>query len=209
MHEEDVGSLARRIAACLCGHHEHLCLTLIACLAEGQPVPLASLARAAGSDRETVREALQEIPDIEWDEAGNIVAFGLSLLPTVHQFAVNGQSLYTWCALDTFMYTALLAQPVQVTSQCPVSGRSILLTMTPAGITQAEPAESMLSLVIPSSSVVDCRRSAFCNYGHFFATADAGLSWQRTHPDALLLPLTTAHLLGQLLVDQRKRHACA
>jgi hypothetical protein len=58
-------------------------------------------------------------------------------------------------------------------------------------------------LVIPEGSVADCRRSAFCNYGHFFATAEAGATWLHQHPNGIMLPIADAHRLGRLLADRR------
>ena len=118
-------------------------------------------------------------------------------MPTAHQFTINGQTLYTWCALDTFLYTALLGQPAAVISHCPVTTQPITLEITPDGITRFLPAASVISLVIPDGSVADCRRTAFCNHGHFFATAEAGATWLHDHPNGIILTIADAYRLGQ------------
>src|SRR5215212_6659334 len=177
------------------GMHEHVCVALIRHRAAGQPVPAAHLAADIAMEEPAVSAVLQQMSDVAYDGDGQVVGFGLSLVPTAHQFTINSQRLYTWCALDTFLYTALLAQPSQVVSHCPVTARPITLAMTPERIIEVSPVSSVISLVVPDGSIADCRRSAFCNYGHFFATADAGATWLDGHPNGTILSITDAHRL--------------
>lgn len=203
MNEADLRSLTAAVADRLCGQNEHICVALIRQLAAGQALSPARLAANIGAEEPAVAAVLRQMSDVAYDEAGNIVGFGLSLVPTAHRFIINGQTLYTWCALDTFLYTALLGQPSAVVSHCPLTAQPITLTMTPAGVTELSPAASVISLVIPDGSVADCRRTAFCNYGHFFASADAGAMWLNGHPNGIILPIADAHRLGQLLAEHR------
>ena len=203
MTDTEMADLVTAIADRLWGKHEHVCLALIRQLAAGQPVSAKRLAADIAMEESAVAAVLQEISDVAYDDLGNVVGFGLSLVPTAHQFSINGQTLYTWCALDTFLYTALLAQPCQVLSHCPVTAQPIRMAMTPAGITELSPRLSVISLVIPDRSIGDCRRSSFCNHSHFFATAEAGAAWLRTHPGAVILSIAGAHRLGRLLADYR------
>jgi alkylmercury lyase len=203
MNETAMTDLVATIADRLCGKNEHVCMALIRQLAAGQPVSSAHLAAGVTMEEPAVAAVLQEMSDVAYDGAGNVVGFGLSLVPTAHQFSVNGRTLYTWCALDTFLYTALLAQPSHVISHCPVTAQPIRLAMTPEGVAEVTPASSVISLVIPDGSIADCRRSAFCNHGHFFATAEAGATWLRDHPNGLILSVTEAHRLGRLLAEHR------
>src|SRR5262249_8324506 len=152
MNEADLADLVTTIADRLCGENEQICVALIRQLALGQPVSAARLAATIAMEQPTVDALLQQMSDIEYDGAGNVVGFGLSLIPTSHQFTINGQTLYTWCALDTFLYTALLGQPSEVLSCCPVTARPIRLAMTPEGISKLSPASSVISLVIPDGS---------------------------------------------------------
>jgi len=62
---------------------------LLRLLAKGQPVSRARLAAALGSSPAMVDATLREIPNIEFDNRGDIIASGLSLLPTPHQFQIN------------------------------------------------------------------------------------------------------------------------
>jgi alkylmercury lyase len=203
MDEAKLTDLVTTIADRMCGTHERLCVTLIRYLAAGQPVSAARLAADLAMDEPAVGAVLRQLSDVDYDTAGHVVGFGLSLVPTAHQFTINGRTFYTWCALDTFLYTALLAQPAQVVSHCPVTARTITLAMTPEGISELTPPSSVISILIPDGSVADCRRSAFCNHGHFLATAEAGARWLHDHPDGIILPIGVAHRLGRLLADRR------
>jgi len=69
--------------------------------------------------------------------------------------------------------------------------------MTSEPIIDLAPASSIISLAIPDGSIADCRRSACCNYGHFFATADAGAAWFNSQPNGIILSMADAHRLGQ------------
>ena len=203
MNEAALTDLAATVADRLCGRHEHVCIALIRNLAAGQPVSAAQLAADIVMEEPAVNAVLQQMSDVAYDGDGQVIGFGLSLVPTAHQFTINGQTLYTWCALDTFLYTALLGQPSQVVSHCPITAREITLAMTPERIIEVSPASSVISLVVPDGPIADCRRSAFCNYGHFFATAEAGATWLNDRPNGTILSITDAHRLGQLLAKHR------
>src|SRR5215208_167910 len=203
MNEAALTDLAATVAERLCGTHEHVCVALIRHLAAGQPVSAAHLAADIAMEEPAVSAVLQQMSDVVYDGDGQVVGFGLSLVPTAHQFTINSQTLYTWCALDTFLYTALLGQPSEVVSHCPITALPITLAITPEGITTLSPTASVISMVIPDGSISDCRRSAFCNHGHFFASAEAGATWLNGRPNGIILSMNDAHRLGQLLAVQR------
>ena len=203
MNEVALTDLAATVAERLCGTHEHVCVALIRHLAAGQPVSAAHLAADIAMEEPAVSAVLQQMSDVAYDGDGQVVGFGLSLVPTAHQFTINSQTLYTWCALDTFLYTALLGQPSEVVSHCPVTARPITLSMTPEGVAELAPTASVISIVIPNGSISDCRRSAFCNHGHFFASAEAGATWLNGRPNGIILSIAHAHRLGQLLAGHR------
>ena len=184
MNEAALTDLAATVAERLCGTHEHVYVALIRHIAAGQPVSTAHLAEDIAMEEPAVSAVLQQTSDVAYDGDGQVVGFGLSLVPTAHQFTINSQTLYTWCALDTFMYTALLDQPSAVVSHCPVTARPITVSMTPEGVAELSPPASVISIVIPDGSISDCRRSAFCNHGHFFASAEAGAIWLNGRPMA-------------------------
>lgn len=137
------------------------------------------------------------MPDTEYDEAGRIVGHGLTLRPTPHRFTVDGQELYTWCALDTLMFPTLLRRRARVESTSAGSGQPISLTVEPDGITSVEPATTVVSVINPDD--LSSIRSSFCNQVHFFASAADAADWLAAHPGGEVLPVADAYRLGASL----------
>ncbi len=196
-----------RLATSLCRADDAcaaLCTQLVRLLAAGQPVSRDRLAAALGSSRAAVDATLRQVTNLATDERGDIVAAGLSLVPTPHQFQVNGHELYTWCALDTLLYPIVLGQSARVASRCPVSGTAVRLTATPTGVVDLDPAAAVVSLVLPAAACGDVR-GAFCQHVHFFAGPDAGAVWQAAHPEVTLLSVEDAYIVARLLAQTRYR----
>ncbi len=163
----------------------------------GWPVTVEQLAAATGHTTDEVREALAANPDTEYDEASRIVGSRLTQNPTPHRFEIGGRQLYTWCALDTLVFPAVLGQSAHVTSPCHATGVPVHVAVGPDRVTHVEPAEAVVSIVTPDAPA--SIRTAFCNQVHFFAGADAAESWLEQHPGASVLPVADAHALGRPL----------
>ncbi len=207
MNSTALDTLAQDIAARLRGRNEALCLQLVRLLGDGQPVAPAHLAATLNMAEDTVAGYLRHMSDAEFDESGNIVGWGMSLRPTSHQFAINGRSLFTWCALDTLMYSALLGVSAQVVSRCPVTELQVQLTVTADGVTGLAPAQAVISVVVPSGEGRNCNRSNFCNQGFFFSSLEAAAHWQQTHPEAYILTVEEGYQLGRLVAGYRSAAA--
>jgi len=95
-------------------------------------------------------------------------------------FDVDGCRLYTWCALDTLMFPALLGKTAAVFSRCASTGAPINLSVAPHELRCVEPAGVVMSLLLPDDSR-DIRRSFCCNV-HFFVSAQASSSWRSKPP---------------------------
>src|SRR5438128_10203248 len=108
---------------------------LLTLLAEGMPVRKGAVARALGRPEWDVVDLLAQIPSLEFDDAGDIVGAGLSLRPTMHLFEIGGRRLYTWCALDTLIFPAMLGRTARVTSPCAATGASVALSSAQKGST--------------------------------------------------------------------------
>lgn len=172
--------------------------TLLRLLACGKPVEIAQLAAAAGQAGNDVQHIVAAWPDTEYDAEGRIVGWGITLNPTPHRFTVDGKTLYTWCALDTLFFPAVIGRRAQVEGSCHATGVPIRLVVDPtAGVSALAPASAVVSLVIPEqmSSV----RAAFCNPGRFFAVADAARDWQDLHPGMQILPVADAYQAARQL----------
>lgn len=172
-----------------------LLIPLLRLLAEGDPVTIEQLAAAAGRTLDEVRHGLAAVPDTEYDDQGRIIGQGLTLRPTPHRFTVAGQELYTWCALDTLIFPALLDRPARVESVSPVSGETIQVSVDPAaGLTHVEPASAVVSLVNPEQ--ITSIRTSFCNQVHYFTSSANAAAWLAAHPGAEVVPVAEAYRIG-------------
>jgi alkylmercury lyase len=200
-------AVADQLAERLCGPHERLRVVLLQLLAQGRPVSLARLAAAVGTTLDVVASQLVQYPDIERDSGGDIVGWGLSLLPTAHHFRLGSITLFTWCAFDTLMYPAILGRTAVVATTCPTTRSAIQLVVHPDAIAALTPPSAVMSVVLPDASSCATIRAAFCAHGHAFATAEAAATWEATTPRALLLPLLIAHELARQVAHERLRRA--
>lgn len=206
MQRSHLDEIARTLAERLDCEQRELCLHLLRLLAQGRPVAPAELATKLLLPLQEITAALRQLSNIEVDREGNIVGSGLTLVPTPHRFQVNGQMLYTWCALDALVYPVMLQQVVQVESRCPVTGGTVRLTVTPEGIEDLAPPDAVVSLVLPERAEV-CRdvRGAFCYQVHFFNAPEAASVWLAQHPGAFLFSVDDAYQLGRMVVHYRDK----
>ncbi|MFI0486749.1 organomercurial lyase MerB [Actinomadura sp. 9N215] len=174
-------------------------LPLLRLLARGGPVSVAELAAVTGRPIDHVRAALAGQGDIEYNDQGQIVGNGITLNPTPHRFIVDGTPLFTWCALDTLVFPALLGRPATVESICHATGASVRLQVEPDRVTAVDPAGTVVSLLTPADRA--SIRSSFCNQVHFFASAQVAAPWLRDHPDARVLPVAQAQRHARPLIQ--------
>ncbi len=204
MHPTSLELLARQVADGLRGDHDAFCRELVRLLASGRPVAREHLATVLQMTAEQVAEVLAGLADIELDPNGNVVGWGLTFVPTPHRFRVQGQTFYTWCALDALTYPALLQLTACVESSCPVSGAPVTLSITHAGVHDLAPASAIVSLVIPEQgSSCNGDRGSFCNRSLFFRSRRDALIWQASSPRACLLSVADAYQVGRLIARSR------
>jgi alkylmercury lyase len=179
-----------------------LFLHLLRLLAEGKPIEPVQLATVSRRSLEEIQALLQS-SDVEVDQEGNIIGFGLSLRPTPHQFHLGEQTLSTWCALDSLVFPAALGRTARVNSTCPATGTEIRLTVTPTRIERLEPASAVVSVRLPGAETDLCNvRGGICMQGHFFAAREVASTWPALHPQAVLLSVEEAAELGRELASQ-------
>lgn len=204
MPPASLDEIARAIANGLQCDHKAFCLQLLRLLANGQPVAPEQIAITLGISRDELNAILRQLTDIEYDGEDNIVASGLSLIPTPHHFEINGHALFTWCALDALAYPILLQQPALVKSTCPVTGTSVRLTVTPERIEDHEPTSTVVSFVVPERAKSCCDvRGSFCCFVHFFSSSEAASAWFSEHEDAIILRVVDAYQVARLVVKYR------
>src|SRR5260221_1918740 len=163
----------------------------------GTPISLDALAQALHSSREQVKAVLERYPDAEYDQFGNLLGWGLTLNPTVHQVVVEGHSLYAWCAPDTLYDPLVLNRSAQIVSQCPVTGAKIEILLTPDRLESLSPASAVVSIVRDGSifarlQEAGCIRQGGCTNQFFFASQQVAAPWASEHPDFIVLPVEEA-----------------
>lgn len=196
-------ALARRLSEQLQCEQEELCLPILLQVSRGKPLPKATFATSLEISPDELDHRLSRLPDTEFDREGQIVGWGVTLEPTRHRFQVDGKSLYTWCAFDTVLFPPTLGQTAQVHSTCPVTGQSITFMATPAGVVkELTPASAMMSLIVPAERR-DCVRSTFCEQSLFFRSVQAASGFLAAHPEAMILSIEEAALVGKLVATTR------
>lgn len=144
-----------------------------------------------------VATALDQAPNIEYDDDGNILGFGLTLCETPHVFEIDGRRLYTWCALDALMFPALIGKTAHVLSRCAAMGVPVSLTVTPDGVRKVTPEDAAVSLVLPG--VCPDIRGSFCCHVHFFASTSVADGWAAKHGGAFVVSVENAFRISQKL----------
>jgi alkylmercury lyase len=181
-------------------HFASLFKQLLLLLVNGRPVTANDIAAATDLPREEAAAFLSQLPNAELDDAGNLVGMGLTLKPTPHQFEVEGRTLYTWCALDALIFPTLLEKSAIIESPCRGTGQPVTAVITPTGIEKIDPPTSVVSIVTPAT--IDDIRGSFCSNVHFFTSTEAAAEWLPQHPNTVLLPVTEAYQMGQLLAQE-------
>jgi alkylmercury lyase len=201
----DMDSLVERIATAvppLDPADQRIALTLLRLLALGEPASVTRLADAAGLDQAGARAAIERLPLLYRDEDQLVVGFnGLAASEMGHhRIYVNGRSLSTWCAWDTLFLPELLgARDVPVTSRSPTSDTRVALSVTPAGPTDVEPPDVVVSLLLPDGDLGADVIQGFCHYVHFFGSRQDAKPWVHEHPGTFLISLDDAYRLGRLV----------
>jgi len=171
---------------------QKLSVQLYRLLAEGQPVSTERLANDLNFSRDDVNNILNKWPGVYYNEDNYIIGYwGLALPKMSHRFAINGHTLYTWCAWDSLFIPEIINKTAHVESTCPVTGRKIQLTVTTDGIEKLNPASAVMSFVTPESfKIRENVISNFCHYIHFFISSEAGLY---SGSDCIVLQYNTPH----------------
>ncbi len=183
-------------------------------IARGGPVSqqrVEQIASALDLPQQTAREVLHKM--CERDGDGNVVGIaGLSQNQHPHRFTVNGIQLATWCAWDSLFLPVMLQQTALVLSQCPVTGGTIRLTITPDGVTSKHPESAAISIVIPQPTTsglesVEEIRTTFCHHIHFFSLPQAAQEWVATRGQEIaILTIEEAFELGRLTLSEVFQH---
>lgn len=183
-----------------------LLIRVLRLVARGQPVDgeqVTRIVNGLGIAQDDANQFLRQIT--ERDVEDRIVGImGLSLNDHPHRFVVNGVSLTTWCAEDTFFLPTLLEQTAIVESASPVSNAKINLTISPQRVEKVSPVDAVVSIVVlnpteENLASVDGIWNTFCRQIHFFVSRDEAERWAAGRDDIEIIDVQAAFELGQQL----------
>lgn len=196
-------AIVERLSEQLQCEQEDLCLSILHQVSRGKPFSKAILSTSLQINQEELEQRLARLPDTEFDHEGNIVGWGVSLVPTRHRFQMDGKVLFTWCAFDTVLFPPSLGKIAQVSSACPITEHPITFVATPSGVVKdLTPAHSVMSLIIPTNRH-ECVRATFCEHSLFFHSEQAASSYLASHPEAVLLSIEEAATVGKSVAASR------
>jgi alkylmercury lyase len=182
-------------------------LQLVATSYPVSPARLEEIASELQMPLEVANSFLRQMSEI--DETGNIVGIlGLSQKKHSHRFQVNGHVLSTWCAWDTLFLLALLKHSAKVESFCPATKSKIYLTLSPDRVEGYEPANAVLSVVLPEPNSEGPNSAeeiwkVFCHYVFFFSSAEAVTEWFRGKEyDPIILSVEEGFQLGRMTFEK-------
>ena len=183
-------------------HEQRLSLELYRSLAEGQPVPRATLAERVRTSLETVNRILDAWPGVFSDPQQRVVGYWGLAIPTAyaspHRFTISGRTLSAWCAWDTLFLPQLLGRTAEIDSVAPNASDRIRLTVTPERVQRVEPADAQMSFLLPDATEAQKDvLTTFCHFVHFFPSRQSAESWCVQHPGTFILSIDDAHTLAR------------
>ena len=173
-------------------------------LARGGPVVPAEAAAASGLSEARLNALLEGWPGV-FVEDGRITGFwGLACKPhSAHKFMVGGRTLHTWCAWDTLFIPQILGQTAQVETQCPATGATISLTVSPRQVESFAPGSAVMSMLEPTEDMMEDIVTKFCHYIFFFRDGQAGAQWTADNSGTRLMSIDDGFELGRLKNEGR------
>lgn len=203
MHHLSLDAIAQRLSEQLQCEQEELCFSILQQVSRGRPLAKAALAASLAIDPNELEQRLAHLPDTEIDREGDIIGWGVTLMPTRHRFQIDGKVLFTWCAFDTLLFPPTLGKTAHVHSTCPATGQPITFVVAPEGVVKdLAPASSVMSLIIPANRQ-ECVRATFCEHSLFFSSEQAASSYLAAHPEAVLLSIEEAAAVGRSVAASR------
>jgi hypothetical protein len=152
----------------------------------GQAPSHADLLRVAGAAGVEPAAALAELNHadlIVLDPRGELLtAYPFSAAPTPHRLTLaRGTSVHAMCAIDALGVSAMLGQPVTVTSPQPDTGQQVTVKVDGDQATWQPPTAVVLAAATSDCCAPSAQRT--CGYINFFTTNAAALAWAGDHPE--------------------------
>lgn len=115
---------------------------IVSLVARGRPPHRSEVAARVGADQ--VEQALTRLGDDDLivlaDDRREILgAYPVTSEVTPYEIQVNGHRIYGMCALDALAVGPMFDQPVEIRSQCRVTGAAVYLSQAGERILEAQP----------------------------------------------------------------------
>jgi Alkylmercury lyase len=145
---------------------------------------LDQVADAAGVEPAAALPELETADLIVLDPRGELLAaYPFSAAPTPHRLTLGGGvSVHAMCAIDALGVSAMVGQPVTVTSAEPDTGRQVTVQVDGDQATWQPPT----AVVLAAAATDDCcapSAQRTCGYINSFTTNAAALAWAGDHPE--------------------------
>lgn len=173
-------------------------LSLLRLLQHGKPVAPEELASSTGLDVGVAAKFARRL-GAEFDDEGNLIGWGLTLVPTPHKYRANGHDLYAWCAADTISFPSILNHTAVIESPDPISGKIVRLTVTPDGIEGLNPSSAVVSWSLESD--LDNIRGSFCDLTHYFASRETAAEYVSKRAGLVIVPVESVFEAASMLRD--------
>lgn len=170
-------------------------------LAGAKPVSPQRLAEIWEMPLEQVRTILgQAVASgrAQVNDQGNLVGGVLSLVPTHHRITMDGKQLYAWCAYDAIYAPGVVGKTARIDSKDPVTGDTIRLTITPAGVSRVRPEDTVVSVVGAETDMRGGPESPRCSQMLFFASRESAERWLPDHPGVSILTVEEVFEIAEL-----------
>jgi alkylmercury lyase len=142
----------------------------------------------------------------EVDSQGNLVGGVLSLIPTAHRISMDGKQLYAWCAYDAIYAPGVVGKTARIASQDPVTGDPIRMTITPAGVKDVRPEDSVVSIVGGNTDMRGGPESPRCSQMLFFGSRESAIKWLRGRADVSILTVEEVfEIASQFQIEPARR----
>ena len=202
---EEIAAVLRgmRDAADRVDGYRPLVVDLVRELSLGAPVPPERLAELAARQQTPAATVERVKRAAEWSEDAIVGANGLTLGDSRHRLHFDDVTLGTWCAWDSLFLVPIIGRRATLASTSPGTNTEIRVSITPDGVTGAEPETTVLSVVVPrADSAVSTAaevQATFCHFVHFFEDRAAAETWVPAERDPAVLELGDGFRLGQLV----------
>lgn len=178
-------------------------------LAEGNPVSPAQLADLWEMPLEQVQDILERAKaggQVEVDDNGDLVGAVLSLNPTSHQVMIDNKALYAWCAYDAIYAPQVVGKPAEIVSKDPLTGETIQIFITNAGIERVQPQSTVVSVVGAETNLLSGPDGPRCTQMLFFASRASAEKWlQNTSKISILTVAEVNELIEQFQTGPARR----